>query len=181
MKKTLSMFAVLSLLLPLLACAPQAEANAPEESISAPLTTHTTAGSAAAFSDVPAGAWYTQDVEFCVGQGLMDGTAPGVFSPDVPASRAVLVTALYRRAGSPAAGQDASFTDIPAAAAYRDAAGTPGSGGAGGAVPADRAGGAARRPGPASGAGGAASLAVDELDRAVRRDSRRYDGGMSIF
>lgn len=29
--------------------------------------------------------------------------------------------------------------------------------------------------------GSAASLAVDELDRAVRRDSRRYDGGMSIF
>ena len=24
-------------------------------------------------------------------------------------------------------------------------------------------------------------LTVDELDRAVRRDSRRYDGGMSIF
>lgn len=29
--------------------------------------------------------------------------------------------------------------------------------------------------------GSAASLAVDELDRAVRRDSRRYDGGLSIF
>ena len=29
--------------------------------------------------------------------------------------------------------------------------------------------------------GSAASLAVDELDRAVRRDSRRYDGGMSIY
>ena len=29
--------------------------------------------------------------------------------------------------------------------------------------------------------GSAAALAVDELDRAVRRDSRRYDGGMSIY
>ena len=29
--------------------------------------------------------------------------------------------------------------------------------------------------------GSAVSLAVDELDRAVRRDSRRYDGGMSIY
>lgn len=28
---------------------------------------------------------------------------------------------------------------------------------------------------------GAAYSAVDELDRAVRRDSRRYDGGMTIF
>lgn len=30
-------------------------------------------------------------------------------------------------------------------------------------------------------AGGAPGLTVEELDRAVRRDSRRYDGGMSIF
>lgn len=30
-------------------------------------------------------------------------------------------------------------------------------------------------------AGGAPPLTVEELDRAVRRDSRRYDGGMSIF
>ena len=29
--------------------------------------------------------------------------------------------------------------------------------------------------------GRAAALTVDELDRAVRRDSRRYDGGMTIF
>ena len=27
----------------------------------------------------------------------------------------------------------------------------------------------------------AAALTVDELDRAVKRDSRRYDGGMTIF
>ena len=40
------------------------------------------------------------------------------------------------------------------------------------------------RPGRTASAqepGSAASLAVEELDRAVRRDSRRYDGGMSIF
>lgn len=29
--------------------------------------------------------------------------------------------------------------------------------------------------------GGAPGLTVEELDRAVRRDSRRYDGGMTIF
>ena len=29
--------------------------------------------------------------------------------------------------------------------------------------------------------GRTAALTVDELDRAVRRDSRRYDGGMTIF
>lgn len=34
---------------------------------------------------------------------------------------------------------------------------------------------------PAEEPGGTAALTVDELDRAVKRDSRRYDGGMSIF
>lgn len=34
---------------------------------------------------------------------------------------------------------------------------------------------------PLQGPEGAAALTVDELDRAVKRDSRRYDGGMSIF
>ena len=45
------------------------------------------------------------------------------------------------------------------------------------ALPPEQAGRNARAQEP----GSAASLAVDELDRAVRRDSRRYDGGMSIY
>ena len=45
------------------------------------------------------------------------------------------------------------------------------------ALPPEQAG----RPVRAKEPGSAASLAVDELDRAVRRDSRRYDGGMAIF
>lgn len=39
----------------------------------------------------------------------------------------------------------------------------------------------ASRTMPERGAGDAPGLTVEELDRAVRRDSRRYDGGMSIF
>lgn len=45
------------------------------------------------------------------------------------------------------------------------------------ALPPEQTGKTARAQEP----GSAASLAVDELDRAVRRDSRRYDGGMSIY
>ena len=45
------------------------------------------------------------------------------------------------------------------------------------ALPPEQAGRTSRALEP----GSAASLAVDELDRAVRRDSRRYDGGMSIY
>lgn len=75
-----------------------------------------------AFSDVSESAWYAGAVTYCHEQGLMDGTSSTAFSPDAPASRAVLVTALYRRAGSPAVSRDAGFTDIPAGAAYRSAA-----------------------------------------------------------
>ena len=45
------------------------------------------------------------------------------------------------------------------------------------ALPPEQSGRTAR----AQESGSAASLAVDELDRAVRRDSRRYDGGMNIY
>ena len=45
------------------------------------------------------------------------------------------------------------------------------------ALPVEQAG----RVHPSEEPGRAAALAVDELDRAVRRDSRRYDGGMCIY
>lgn len=44
-------------------------------------------------------------------------------------------------------------------------------------LPVEQAGRTARAEEP----GRTAALTVDELDRAVRRDSRRYDGGMTIF
>lgn len=44
-------------------------------------------------------------------------------------------------------------------------------------LPVEQAG----RPRHAEEPGRAAALTVEELDRAVRRDSRRYDGGISIF
>lgn len=45
------------------------------------------------------------------------------------------------------------------------------------ALPVGQAGQALRAEEP----GRAAALTVEELDRAVRRDSRRYDGGMTIY
>lgn len=45
------------------------------------------------------------------------------------------------------------------------------------ALPVEQAG----RPAGAEDPGRTAALTVDELDRAVRRDSRRYDGGMTLF
>lgn len=114
MKRVLSMLLALGLLMQTAACAEGPEGDgAVSERISAQ--------GSPGFSDVPEDAWYARAVGYCTAQGLMDGVSPSAFSPDAPASRAVLVTALYRRAGSPA-GQRADFTDIPAGSAYRDAA-----------------------------------------------------------
>ncbi|MBQ1435699.1 MAG: S-layer homology domain-containing protein, partial [Clostridia bacterium] len=50
----------------------------------------------AAYTDVPADAWYADAVNTVSGQALMTGTGEGVFSPDAPFTRAQLTTVLYR-------------------------------------------------------------------------------------
>lgn len=72
------------------------------------------------FSDVPQDAWYAGAVAYCVDAELMHGTSATTFSPDATTSRAMLVTILYRQAGSPQAG-DAAFADVPSGAWYHDA------------------------------------------------------------
>lgn len=73
------------------------------------------------FFDVAADAWYAGAVEYVRGNGLMSGTADTAFSPDSATSRAMLVTILYRQAGSPAVSQAAGFSDVSADAWYADA------------------------------------------------------------
>ena len=46
--------------------------------------------------------------------GLMSGVTPTAFSPDQPASRAVIAAALYYRAGSPVIEQESPFSDVSA-------------------------------------------------------------------
>lgn len=53
------------------------------------------------FADVKAGAWYVSEVQYVVDNGLMQGTDAG-FQPEAKTSRAMLLTVLYRMAGSPA-------------------------------------------------------------------------------
>lgn len=52
------------------------------------------------FPDVKAGAWYVNEVQYVVDNGLMQGTSEG-FSPEMKMSRAMLMTVLYRMAGAP--------------------------------------------------------------------------------
>lgn len=75
----------------------------------------------AGFSDVPADAWYADAVVFCRENGLMSGTTSATFSPDDTMTRAMLVTVLYREAGSPALDEENlgySFSDVPGDAWY---------------------------------------------------------------
>ena len=53
------------------------------------------------FSDVAADAWYADAVEYVRDNGLMSGTSETAFEPEGAMTRGMLVTTLYRIAGSP--------------------------------------------------------------------------------
>ncbi len=69
-------------------------------------------------ADVPGvdtGAYYYKPAAWALEQGLTDS-----FSPDAPCTRSMVVSYLWKLAGSPAAGTS-KFTDVPAGAAYAQA------------------------------------------------------------
>lgn len=74
------------------------ESFTPGPAAETPETPETTAKT---FTDVPAAAWYASAVSFVAGEEIMGGTSETTFNPDGEMSRAMLVTALYRMAGSP--------------------------------------------------------------------------------
>lgn len=54
---------------------------------------------APSFSDVPVGAWYAEAVAYVAGQGILQGTGNGKFSPDANLTRGMMMTILARMAG----------------------------------------------------------------------------------
>lgn len=67
------------------------------------------------YADVPENAWYASAAVYCREHGLMGGTSDTQFSPDRPATRAMVAAVLYRLAGSPAvSGEDSPFPDVEA-------------------------------------------------------------------
>ena len=52
-----------------------------------------------AFSDVPVGAWYEKAVAYVAGQGILQGTGNGKFSPNTNLTRGMMMTILARMAG----------------------------------------------------------------------------------
>ena len=73
------------------------------------------------FSDIPANAWYGEAVGYVREQGMMSGTGGGMFSPNGTMTRGMLVTVLYKHAGSPQVTGTNQFTDVAAGKWYYDA------------------------------------------------------------
>ena len=75
----------------------------------------------AGFSDVTTANWYADAVAYVVDNELMNGVSADTFEPNSTMSRAMMVTVLYRMAGSPAVSGENVFTDVPDGSWYADA------------------------------------------------------------
>ena len=64
------------------------------------------------FTDVSSDAWYAEAVDWCQRSGLMSGTSTTAFSPNSAMTRGMLVTVLYRAAGSPSLTEPPSYSDV---------------------------------------------------------------------
>ena len=79
-------------------------------------------GKAVEFSDVDAGAYYYDAVQWAVQKGITSGTSETTFSPDQTCTRAQTITFLWRAAGSPAPkGKDHPFSDVKETSHYYNA------------------------------------------------------------
>ena len=76
---------------------------------------------AISFTDVDPGAYYYDAIAWAVEEGITVGTSATTFSPDVPCTRAQIVTFLWRTAGSPVMGGNNPFTDVASGSYYYDA------------------------------------------------------------
>ena len=81
-----------------------------------------TAAHAAAFTDVPDDAWYSQAVDYAVSHGMFSGTGAGTFSPSTPMTRGMIVVVLSNMAKADvSSAKDASFSDVQPSDWYADA------------------------------------------------------------
>ena len=73
------------------------------------------------FLDVRREDWFYKSVRYVVEQGLFQGTTQELFSPHAPMTRGMLVTVLYRLAGSPEVTESSGFADVAADKYYAGA------------------------------------------------------------
>ena len=74
----------------------------------------------AAYTDIPTD-WAKEGICFVIENGLMVGTTSTTFAPKDTLTRAMLVTVLYRMAGSPAVNAPSGFADVDDGQWYSDA------------------------------------------------------------
>lgn len=74
------------------------------------------------FSDVDSSASYAEAVRWAADRGYISGYPDGRFGVNDPVTRAQTAAIFYRAAGSPNVSGTTSFSDVQAAAYYRDAA-----------------------------------------------------------
>ena len=97
-----------------------AEVPANDRDVTAePLAAGTT--QTASFSDVPAGAWYAEAVEYCRQRGIMNGVSDTAFAPEETLTRAMLVTILWRQAQKPVVNYLMQFSDVSQGQWYSEA------------------------------------------------------------
>jgi len=75
----------------------------------------------AAFDDVAEGDWYCDAVSYAVEKGMMNGVGEGKFDPKGLTTRGMVVTILYRLAGSPEVSGESKFWDVKEGDWYYDA------------------------------------------------------------
>lgn len=73
------------------------------------------------FFDVAVGDWFYDGVMFAYEKGMMNGVGDGAFAPSATLTRAMMITVLYRNAGSPQA-SGSPFSDVGAESWYAGAA-----------------------------------------------------------
>ena len=65
------------------------------------------------FKDVPKDRWSYQYVRYATDKGYLKGVGGGLFDPEGTTTRAMVVTVLWRRDGSPATAWRSDFKDVP--------------------------------------------------------------------
>lgn len=72
------------------------------------------------FSDVSKDDWYYDNIAYVYATGLMNGTGDSSFSPEMPTTRAMIVTILYRLEGQPSI-SGTYFSDVVSGSYYSNA------------------------------------------------------------
>lgn len=85
------------------------------------VSTLSISASAKSFSDVSSSHYALDGINYVSDNGFMSGTSSTSFSPNTTITRAMLVTVLYQKAGSPAVSGNNPFTDVSASAYYAKA------------------------------------------------------------